>query len=192
MFVAGSGDSSQCAGTVDAVTAGTSGGGRSGTVRDVHPAGPSRAGTGPSGTVAGMGSTEADRPLRFYVAGKAGGGEDLVRGAGERLRARGWDWTMDWTGIAVATPYLDHADTNAPVAAAMLAAVAASDLVVLVPGPGVFGALLETGAALAAGTTVAVLGSSRESIFWCLPHVELVTDLDALDDLAGRVEARHR
>lgn len=127
--------------------------------------------------------------LRFYVAGKAGKGENDARSAANLLQRRGWHWTMDWTTAAVNKPYLSDPERNSHAARAMLDAVRTSDLVVLCADDSMFGALVEVGAALGAGAAVAVLGSCRESVFWCLPNVRLVDDLDSLDRLAAELEA---
>lgn len=129
-------------------------------------------------------------PLRFYVAGKVGGGEDMARLVADRLMARGWQWSLDWTSVPVAVPYLGHVEQNRAVAEGMRRAAASSDLVVLVAGERLLGALIEVGVALGAGADVAIFGRVRESVFWCLPEVRLLDDLEALEVLAERIEAR--
>jgi hypothetical protein len=130
------------------------------------------------------------KPLRFYTPGKAGSGEPTARSVVTLLTSRGWQRALDWTDIKVQKPYLDHMGANRPAAEAMKAAAAASDLVVLVPDEDVFGALIETGVAIAFGAQVAVLGASRQSIFWCLPGVHLVEDLDGMNSLVDEIEAQ--
>ena len=129
----------------------------------------------------------------FYVAGRVGGGESDVQSVGAALVERGWDWSFDWTiGTPVAKPYLSHVSSNRPIATAMRDAAASSELVVLVWGDGILGALLETGVALGhldEHRIVAVIGAdARQSIFWCMDGVHVFTDeasfLAFIDDRA--------
>lgn len=123
-------------------------------------------------------------PNSFYVAGRVGGGEGDVKSVGAALVARGWTWSFDWTtGTPVQKPYLDHIETNRPIATAMRDAAAASELLVLVWGDGMLGAVLETGAALGQldeNRVICVVGAdARQSIFWCMENVHFLADQEA-------------
>lgn len=125
----------------------------------------------------------------FYIAAKAASAEATVTAYGTALEARGWVWTKDWTTDRIEKPYLEHRPTNAGPAQAMKAAAAGSTLIVLVPDDDLYGALLEIGIGIGAGATIAIVGDSRQSIFWCLPQVHTVDDLDDLLHLADRLAA---
>lgn len=111
---------------------------------------------------------------RFYVA--ANSRDDANRAADliKRLENAGHHCTFDWTGFSpeAARDRGEH----------MLNSARFSDFTVLIWNEYLLGALLECGAALAAGRSLYIVGLPDPSIFWDLTNVVIVKDEDALFD----------
>ena len=113
--------------------------------------------------------------LRLYVAGKD---PELARGVMDHFRNQGYIILLDWTsyGRGIREEF---------VARMMVMAVHECDVLVLCrPEPGMLGAYLETGMAMAFGRPVIVYGAGEEpkdSLFWTLPRVKIAPDLTTLE-----------
>lgn len=90
---------------------------------------------------------------RVYVASKFEN-TDAVRDAYARLRALGFVITFDWTGCAVTDPGYPHEHAQAD-----FTGVASADLFLLIDHPGMKGAFVELGIALAYEKPVYIVGA---------------------------------
>jgi nucleoside 2-deoxyribosyltransferase len=144
-------------------------------------------------TAKGIDCERCGRPLtsppvrRVYVAGRTGDIEN-VRLAQQICREAKCEITFDWTGDdgEIRSSWEAAPDRAQTLSERERKAVEDSDLVVLVwavtDNGGPVGALLEVGMAMALKKRVIVVGPARESVFWYLPEVERVENLDALKE----------
>jgi len=133
------------------------------------------------------------RPLKsppahsVYVAGRTRD-IDNVRLAQGICRDAGCTITFDWTGEdgEIRESWEDAPDRAQTLSERERRAVADADLVVLVwavsENGGPVGALLEVGMAMALKKRIIIVGPARESVFWYLPEVARVENLDALKE----------
>jgi hypothetical protein len=139
--------------------------------------------------------------MRFYIAGKARGGETTLTDIKIKLESKGHRCLYDWARGGVRKPYLDHRNTNLEPATMMHYAATHCQAFILVWHPSLLGALIELGMAfgnigndeLASGKTnrrVYVLEDPseplRQSIFYVFPIVHICHDDE---DLYAAVEA---
>lgn len=126
-------------------------------------------------------------PRRVYVAGRTSD-IDNVRLAQQICRDANCDITFDWTGQEgeIRDSWEGAPDRAQTLSECERRAVSDADLVVLLwcvtDRGGPVGALLEVGMAMGMKKRIIVVGPARESVFWYLPEVERVDDLDALKE----------
>ena len=118
-----------------------------------------------------------------YVSGRIGA-ESRTRTLVDELTARGYHVRVDWTGFNIRKPYSKYREENAAAARAMANAARSADVFILLLDPDMLGAHIETGLAIGgllddSAKRIFVVGEEiRESIFYTLPGVELVTSAD--------------
>lgn len=122
--------------------------------------------------------------MRIYVAGKAGDdAAPLVPRLMDDLEEHGHTITLRWPEIEVQKPYREHAE-NVGIAEQMSRAVKQADLLILVGGLSIFGAMAEFGIAIGNNIPVLVIGRAamRDSIFFQHPGVRVIS-LEELDSM---------
>ena len=111
----------------------------------------------------------------FYVAGKY---EDpAVDDVMTLVHKHGHNLTLDWKELEAFKPYEDFAEDNSSAAEAMIDAVVEANVLILVGYDGLYGAMVELGAALASDTEVWFYMPDvevRYSIFMFHPAVDIV------------------
>jgi hypothetical protein len=130
----------------------------------------------------------------IYVAARASDAArvrllyELLTAAGHVITHRWADLPILVDGNEVDEGAIDPADA-VRIASDDLTGALTAELVLLLAdrGPNYCGALIETGAALAAGRRVWVVDPWRPSVFWHLPDVRVVTFEQALTDLGAAV-----
>lgn len=140
------------------------------------------------------GGSDRGQGMRVYVAGRTSEIERVQR-IQRMFTDRGHTITFDWTGEdgEIRTGWRGTtAETRGHVLAHReRSAVRAADLVVLCwrdgdgTRAGMVGALIEVGMGLADGTETWVLNPSRDSVFFCLPEVSV---LSSDDEVAARLD----
>ena len=116
---------------------------------------------------------------RIYLAGKLNSGKLSIRDFSDELEDRGHvvleKW---WQEPKLPTPYLDHAQSSATAAEAMIKAAYRSDVTILFPDSKILGAAVEFGAAIASAETnpdkkIVVVNpfETRQSVFYAHPAV---------------------
>ena len=126
---------------------------------------------------------EASRSV--YLAGRLDTGEGQIGDFAAELEQRGHTVLEKWWEQGrLPKPYLDHPDTSAPAAEAMINAAHDSDVMMLFPEDDILGAAVELGAALASTKTkpdklVVVVNpfEVRQSVFYVHPAVVAVHGL---------------
>jgi len=123
--------------------------------------------------------------MRVYIASK-GPDIDLCRGVQAMVLAAGHEITFDWTGPdgEFRDDWSEHPERARALSTRERDAVRSANVLVLctTEPTGGLGCWIETGMALALNIPVIVLGPARESVFWYLPQVERVPDLDAFSE----------
>jgi hypothetical protein len=114
--------------------------------------------------------------VKLFVAGKVGA-EDDVSDAIASLEALGHTVPFDWRNLPVWKPYSQHKLYNTTSAQQMRRGVLESDAVVLIWHPDLLGGVVEVGMAMGASKPVYVVGHPRDSLYWCLPGVHVITQL---------------
>lgn len=114
-----------------------------------------------------------------YLAGKLNSGELSIGEFSDELEQRGHTVLEKWWEPGkLPTPYMDHLDTSAPAAQAMIDAAYESDVLILFPGDTILGAAVEFGAAIASTKNdsdkkIIVVNpfEVRQSVFYAHPAV---------------------
>ena len=120
--------------------------------------------------------------MKIYVAGKYG--TDEVESLIEDIDASTeHEIACDWTYFPVNKPYREYASNNT-FSGAMISGVKDSDVLILVCYDGMYGAMVEFGAALAHGKEVwIILNDCRESIFMAHTGTQIYTAKRVRDKL---------
>lgn len=109
---------------------------------------------------------------RVYVASSTKNVEQ-VRLVQEMFRARRVTITEDWTKYALAL-ISEEGDTALEAAEGNKRGVRTADLVVALWHPEAFGTIHETGLASAYDIPLWLVGDWRPSVFWSMPHVDVL------------------
>ncbi len=127
---------------------------------------------------------------KVYVAGKVGAGTDSVKHLLAELRNLGYEASYDWTDASgIRKPYLANVQRNRPFAEKMLQGAHDCNILILLVGDNLLGALIEFGIGLGSSLSepnfrayVVTEGveTLRESIFYCLEEVTIVETIDRL------------
>jgi hypothetical protein len=127
-----------------------------------------------------------------YVAGRTSDVE-RVRRVQQMFRDQGWKIAFDWTGaegeirkgwgnLPGEENDLSTTDAGRMIAHKECVACTSADLIVLLwkdgdgPRTGMLGALIEVGMGIASDVDIWVVGATRDSVFFCLPSVTMLSD----------------
>ena len=121
----------------------------------------------------------------IYLAGKLNNADLPIGDFANELEQRGHTVLEKWwQEDKLPTPYLDHIDTSASAAEAMIDAAYKSDVAILFPGENILGAAVEFGAAIASTKEdqeklVIVVNpfETRQSVFYAHPAVIAVRSI---------------
>jgi hypothetical protein len=123
---------------------------------------------------------------RVYLAGKIDMGEISIGDFAGELEERGHTVLEKWWEQGrLPKPYMDHPETSAPAAEAMIEAAFESDIMILFPEDNILGAAVEYGAAIASSfeerprKEIIVVNpyEVRQSVFYAHPSVVAVRGL---------------
>lgn len=111
---------------------------------------------------------------------------DRAKALAKELEAIGYRTVLDWTSFQVKKPYRENRSANRDFAIRAVEAARDADVFVLLDAPGMVGAYIETGVAIAETLRnpkkrVFVAGEPmRDSVFFSLPSVEYVDSTDEI------------